>query len=66
MSECSKLAQTVNWHRQKINEGTIIWQSIFSGNFVVNMDWKELVAGMNRSLRESWKVKTSNYCISEL
>ena len=32
------------------------------GNFVVNLDWKELIAGMNRSRRECWKVKTSRYC----
>ena len=34
---------------------------IFIGTFVVNVDWKELVAGMNRSLREWWKMKTSKY-----
>ena len=32
------------------------------GNFVVNVDWKELIAGMNRSRRECWKVKASRYC----
>ena len=26
---------------------------------MVNVDWKDLVAGMNRSPREWWKVKTS-------
>ena len=45
-----------NLHRQ------IMWRSIFIGNFVVNVDWKDLVGGMNRSLREWWKVKTSKYC----
>ena len=37
-------------------------RGIFIGNFVVNEDWKELVTGMNRSLREWWKVKTPKYC----
>ena len=40
----------------------ITWHSISTGNFVVNVDWKELIAGMNRSRREWWKVKTSRYC----
>ena len=52
----------VSWHRQNIKEGTITWRGIFIGNFVVNVDWKEQIAGMNRSLREWWKVKTSRYC----
>ena len=26
------------------------------------MDWKELIAGMNRGRGEWWKVKTSRYC----
>ena len=55
VSECSNL------HRQNIKEG-MMWRSIFIGNFVVNVDWKNLVAGMNRSLREWWKVKNSKYC----
>ena len=46
MSECSNL------HRQNIKEGMIMWGGIFIGNFVVNLDFKDLVAGMNRSLRE--------------
>ena len=29
---------------------------------MVNVNWKELIADMNRSLREWWKVKTSSYC----
>ena len=32
------------------------WQGIFTGNFAVNADWKELIAGMKRSRREWWKV----------
>ena len=28
----------------------------------VNVDWKELIASMNRSQREWWKVKISKYC----
>ena len=28
----------------------IMWHGIFFGNFVVNVDWKELVTGMNSSL----------------
>ena len=38
-----------------------MWRGIFIGNFAVNVVWKELVAGMNRSLRGWWKVKTSKY-----
>ena len=57
VSECGNLAQTEN-----IKEGTTTWRGLFTGNFVVNVDWKELIAGMNRSLREWWKVKTSRYC----
>ena len=58
VSECGKLAQ--------IKGGMITWHGISSGNFVVNEDWKELTAGMDRSRREWWKVKTSRYCgISE-
>ena len=34
--------------KEKIKEGTITWRGIFIGNFVVNVDWKELVTGMNR------------------
>ena len=26
----------------------ITWHCISTGNFVVNVDWKELIAGMNR------------------
>ena len=57
VSECGNLVQTEN-----IKEDTTTWRGLFTGNFVVNVDWKELIAGMNRSLREWWKVKTSRYC----
>ena len=40
----------------------IMWCGIFICNFVVNVDWKELLTGMNRILREWCKVKTSKYC----
>ena len=40
----------------------MMWRNIFIGNFVVNVDRKDLVAGMNRSLREWWKVETSKHC----
>ena len=53
---------SISCHRQNIKEGMIILRGIFIGNFVVNEDWKELVTGMNRSLREWWKVKTPKYC----
>ena len=56
VSECGKLA------RQNIKEGTITWRGISIGNFVVNVDWKELIIGMNRNRREWWKVKTPRYC----
>ena len=39
-----------------MKEGTITWHGISIGNFVVNVDWKELIAGMNRNQREWWKV----------
>ena len=39
-----------------------MWWGIIIGKFVVNVDWQELVTGMNRSLREWCKVKTSKYC----
>ena len=45
-----------------MKEGTITWHGISIGNFVVNVDRKELIAGMNRSQREWWKVQTSRYC----
>ena len=51
-----------NPQSQNIKEGMIMWRGIFIGNFVVNVHCKELVAGMNRTLREWWKVKTSKYC----
>ena len=38
------------------------WHGISAGYFAVNVDWKEIIAGMNRSRREYWKVKTSRYC----
>ena len=53
---------SISCHRQNIKEGMIMLRGIFIGNFVVNEDWKELVTGMNRSLREWWKVKTPKYC----
>ena len=40
----------------------ITWCGISTGNFRGKVDWKELIAGMNRSRREWWKVKTSRYC----
>ena len=40
----------------------ITWNGIATGNFVVNVDCKELIAGMNRSWREWQKVTTSRYC----
>ena len=46
VNECSKLAQT------ELSEGMITWHGISTGNFVVNVDWKELIAGMNRSQRD--------------
>ena len=49
VSECG------SWRRQIIKEGTITWHGISTGNFAVNVDWKELIAGMNRSQREWWK-----------
>ena len=52
----------VSWRRQNIKEGMITWHGIFTGNVVVNVDWKELIAGMNRSRREWWKVRTSRFC----
>ena len=51
----------VSWRSQKIKEGTIAWHDISASNLVVNVDWKELVTGMNRNRREWWKVKTSRY-----
>ena len=39
----------------------ITWHGISTGNFVVNVDWKELIIGMNRSWRKWWIVKTSRY-----
>ena len=56
VSECGKLAQT------NVKEGMITCHGVSTGNSVVNVDWKELIAGMNRSRREWWKVKTSRYC----
>ena len=52
----------VSWRRQNKKEGMITWRGISTGNFVVNVDWKELMAGRTRSRREGWKVKTSSYC----
>ena len=52
----------VSWRRQNIKEAMITWHGISIWNFVVNVDWKELTAGMNRSRREWWKVKISRYC----
>ena len=40
----------------------ITWRGISTGNFRGKVDWKELIAGINRSRREWWKVKTSRYC----
>ena len=51
----------VSWRRQNIKEGMITWNGISSGNFVVNVDWKELIAGMDRSRREWWKAKTVEF-----
>ena len=57
VSECGKLTQTECKGRH---------DGISTGNFVVNVDWKELIAGMNRRRREWWKVKTSrHYGISQ-
>ena len=56
------VSEAVSWRRQNIKEGMITWHGISTANFVVNVDWKELIAGMNRSRREWWKVKTSRYC----
>ena len=56
VSGCGKVAQT------DIKEGAITWRGISIGNFVVNVDWKELINGMNTSQREWWKVKTPRYC----
>ena len=42
----------VSWRRQNIKEGMIMWHGISTSNFVVNVDWKELIAGMKRSRRE--------------
>ena len=39
----------VSWRTQNIKAGMITWHGIFTGNFVVNVDWKELIAGMNRN-----------------
>ena len=36
----------------------ITWRGISTGNFRGKVDWKELIAGMNRNRREWWKVKT--------
>ena len=52
----------VSWRRQNIEEGMITWPGISTGNVVVNVDWKELIASMSRSRREWWKVKTSRFC----
>ena len=41
----------VSWHRQNIGDGMITWHGISTGNFVVNVNWKELIVGMNRSQR---------------
>ena len=46
VSECGKLAQT------NVKEGMITCHGVFTGNSVVNVDWKELIACMNRSRRE--------------
>ena len=56
VSECGKR------RRQNIKKGMITWHGINTGNFVVNVDLKELIAGMGRSWRERWKLKTSRYC----
>ena len=56
VSECGKLAQT----EYKGRHDNVARYSI--GNLVVNVDWKELITGMNRSRREWWKVKTPRYC----
>ena len=45
----------VSWRRQNIKECTIKWRGIFTGNYVVNVDWKELIVGMKRSLRNGGK-----------
>ena len=51
----------VSWRKDNIKEGMITWHGILPGNFVVKVNWKE-VTGMNRSRRESWKVKISRNC----
>ena len=56
VSECGKLAQTENEGKHD-NVARYI-----QCNFVVNVHWKEQIAGMNRSRGEYWKVKTSRYC----
>ena len=38
----------VCWRRQNIQEGMIIWHGISTGNFVVNVNWKELTTGMKQ------------------
>ena len=38
-----------SWRRQNIKEGMITWHGISTGTFLVNVDRKELIAGMNRS-----------------
>ena len=45
VSECSELAQT----EYCIKGGMITWNGISTGNFVVNVNWKERTTGMNRS-----------------
>ena len=52
----------VSWRRQNIKEGMKTWQGIFTGNFAVNADWKELIAGMKRSRRE-WRKVHENFKI---
>ena len=52
----------VSGRRQNIKEGMIAWHCISTGNFVVNVDWKELIAGIKGGRSEWWKVKTSRYC----
>ena len=51
----------VNWRRQNIKQGMITWHGISTGNFVINVDWKELIAGMIQ--KTEGVVETKNFKI---
>ena len=54
-----RLVSAVSWRRQNIKEGMITWHGISADNFVVNVNWTEIIA--ERLVRESLTARNKFY-----